>query len=189
MENSKIDMALSLKSLTEIIASYHDHVDDELELMAATLTLGGATIIDVDSEAEINSDSLISGVALGETMLEKFTDDGYSYVDYFTNRRMVPGLHFEKFSLNSNLKPYYEMGIRFVKWGVGFAHTLEESKINALIQKVALATRAKLVPVINISSELSAEDTVSYLGELLRSRVDGFRVAIIMINGKLFLIN
>ncbi len=189
MENSKIDMALSLKSLTEIVASYHDHVDDELELMAATLTLGGATIINVDSEAEINSDSLISGVALGETMLEKFTDDGYSYVDYFTNRRMVPGLHFEKFSLNSNLKPYYEMGIRFVKWGVGFTHTLEESKINTLIQKVALATRAKLVPVINISSELSAEDTVSYLGELLRSRVDGFRVAIIMIDGKLFLIN
>ena len=188
MENAKIDRSLSLKSLTEIVASYHDHVDDELELIASTLTIEGFSIVDVDSEEAVAEFDKASGVALGEIMLEKFTDDGYSYVDYFTNRRMVPGLHFEKFSLNSNLKPYYEMGIRFVKWGVGFAHTLEESKINALAQKVALATRAKLVPVINVSSELSPEDAVAYLGEVLKSRTDGFRVAIIIADGKNYLI-
>lgn len=188
MENAKIDRSLSLKSLTEIVASYHDHVDDELELIAGTLTIDGFSIVDVDSEEAVAEFDTASGVALGEIMLEKFTDDGYSYVDYFTNRRKVPGLHFEKFSLNSNLKPYYEMGVRFVKWGVGFAHTLEESKINALVQKVALATRAKLVPVINVSSELSPEDNVSYLGEILKSRTDGFRVAIVIVDEKNYLI-
>ena len=188
MENAKIDRSLSLKSLTEIVASYHDHVDDELELIASTLAIDGFLIVDVDSEEAVAEFDKASGVALGEIMLEKFTDDGYSYVDYFTNRRMVPGLHFEKFSLNSNLKPYYEMGIRFVKWGVGFAHTLEDSKINALVQKVALATRAKLVPVINVSSELDAEDAVAYLSEILKSRTDGFRVAIMIVNGKNYLI-
>ena len=191
MENAKLDMSLSLQSLTESVASYHDHVDDELELIAGTLVLGDFSIIDVDTEESVDESvafDKVSGVALSEIMLEKFTDDGYSYVDYFTNRRKVPGLHFEKFSLNSNLKPYYEMGVRFVKWGVGFAHTLEDSKTNALAQKVALATRAKLVPVINVSSELSSDDAIAYLSEILKSRTDGFRVAILIIDGKNYLI-
>ena len=188
MENSKIDMALSLKTLTEIVASYHDHLDDELELIAGTLALNGFSIIDFDNEGEIDEKAPISGVALGEIMLSRFTDDGYSYVDYFTNRRMVPGLHFEKFSLNSDLKPYYEMGVRFVKWGVGFSHTLEEEKINTLAAKIELATKSKLVPVINVSSDLSEEDTLSYLSEILRTRTSNFRVAILIIGGRNYLI-
>ena len=69
-----------------------------------------------------------SGVALSPEMLDKFTDDGFSYVDYVTNKRLVPGILLEKFTLNTNLGEFYQMGLRFVKWDLEFETELEESK-------------------------------------------------------------
>lgn len=190
MENAKIDAALSLNTLTEIAAEYHDKVDDEFELIAGTLTMPDHAIINALTEKDLEKEQQIrpSGVALSPEMLDKFTDDGFSYVDYVTNKRLVPGVLLEKFTLNTNLGEFYQMGLRFVKWNLDFETEIEESKKTVFLQKIALATKAKLVPVVMVESKLDADAAVKYLSNLLNGEKPAFRAAIIEIKNKAYLV-
>ena len=90
-----------------------------------------------------NLEQYVNGVILFDETARQFADDGRNFVDFLTSRRIIPGIKvdggLEKFEnseetytkglddLDSRLKEYYNMGLRFAKWRAAFEVRLGEN--------------------------------------------------------------
>ena len=165
LENSTLDSTLSLDELKNLA---HQHED--LNLIAASLFYPGKGILAADESggsikkkfAELNIpdtfenrhdyrniffttpdiEEYLSGVILFDETARDYADNGQTYIDYLTSKRIIPGIKvdegLEKFpdseetytkgieNLSQKLREYYEMGLRFAKWRAAFSLTLDQ---------------------------------------------------------------
>ena len=165
LENSTLDSTLSLDELKNLA---HQHED--LNLIAASLFYPGKGILAADESggsikkkfAELNIpdtfenrhdyrniffttpdiEEYLSGVILFDETARDYADNGQTYIDYLTSKRIIPGIKvdegLEKFpdseetytkgieNLSQKLREYHEMGLRFAKWRAAFSLTLDQ---------------------------------------------------------------
>ena len=165
LENSTLDSTLSLDELKNLA---HQHED--LNLIAASLFYPGKGILAADESggsikkkfAELNIpdtfenrhdyrniffttpdiEEYLSGVILFDETARDYADNGHTYIDYLTSKRIIPGIKvdegLEKFpdseetytkgleDLPRRLREYHEMGLRFAKWRAAFNLTLDQ---------------------------------------------------------------
>lgn len=88
-------------------------------------------------------ENYVSGVILFDETARDHAANGETYVDYLTARRIIPGIKVdqgleswqntdEKYTkgldgLETRLREYYAMGLRFAKWRAAFELTLDEN--------------------------------------------------------------
>ena len=180
LENSRLDSTLTLEKLQTL----QSNSDNNLELIASNLVLKPKGILAADeSGGSIHKkfDQLqipdtydnrrdyrniffttkgledhVNGVILFDETARQFADNGQTFVDYLTAKRIIPGIKvdqgLEKFvdstppnyhpktpahpdetwtkgldGLSDRLSEYYQMGLRFAKWRAAFEIRLDDS--------------------------------------------------------------
>lgn len=162
LENSKLNSVLTLSQLQELAINHA--VGDSLELTAASMMLSPKGILAADESggsihkkfAQLNIpdtyqnrrdyrniffttpdlEKYVNGVILFDETARQYADNGQNYVDYLTDRRIIPGIKVDQglvpFSdtdetytkgldgLPQRLQEYYQMGLRFAKWRAAF---------------------------------------------------------------------
>ena len=85
----------------------------------------------------------VNGVILFDETARQYADNGQNFVDYLTSKRIIPGIKVDqglaKFDnseetytkglddLDTRLREYYSMGLRFAKWRAAFEIRLDEN--------------------------------------------------------------
>ncbi|MBR2708787.1 fructose-bisphosphate aldolase class I [Candidatus Saccharibacteria bacterium] len=181
LEHSSLDSTLSLEQLKSHFESYTS--TDNLNLIATSLVLKPKGILAADESGgsihkkfeQLNIpdtfenrrdyrniffttkdlEKYVNGVILFDETARQTADDGQNFVQYLTDRRIIPGIKvdqgLEKFSdsapqnapedakvhpdetwtkgldaLDSRLREYYDMGLRFTKWRAAFEIRLDK---------------------------------------------------------------
>ncbi len=199
VEHAKLDSSLDMDAMQELAANTTSKPD--LELVAASLVLPGKGILAADESGgsikkkfagmnipdtyETRRDyrniffttpdieKYLTGVILFDETAHQHADNGQTYVEYLTSRRIIPGIKvdqgLEKIKdspetytkgldgLVGRLANYYAEGLRFAKWRAAFEiHLSTDGKmITPTVQAVAkncedLAEYARLCQAANI---------------------------------------
>ena len=166
VENSNLNSTLNLDEL-KALSTEHDN----LELIAANLVYKNKGILAADESggsiekkfAQLNIpdtfenrhdyrniffttpdiEQYINGVILFDETARDYADNGQTYVDFLTSKRIIPGIKVDKGLANfpdseetyakgldtlpKRLRKYREMGLRFAKWRAAFNLKLSES--------------------------------------------------------------
>ena len=85
----------------------------------------------------------VNGIILFDETARQYADNGQNFVDYLTSKRIIPGIKVDqglaKFDnseetytkgldgLDTRLREYYSMGLRFAKWRAAFEIRLDEN--------------------------------------------------------------
>ncbi|MBQ2695630.1 fructose-bisphosphate aldolase class I [Candidatus Saccharibacteria bacterium] len=175
VENATLNATLGLEELKNLASNMQP--SDNLELIAANLVVKPKGILAADESggsiakkfAQLNIpdtfenrhayrniffttpdlEKYINGVILFDETARDYADNGQSYVDYLTAKRIIPGVKVDQGlaplvdivpghpyleetytkgldGLSDRLKEYYQMGLRFAKWRVAFGVTLSD---------------------------------------------------------------
>lgn len=174
VENAKLDSVLTINELKEIISN--SNPEESLELVAANLLMPKKGILAADESggsikkkfATLNIpdtyenrrdyrniffttsdlEKYVNGVILFDETARQSADNGQTFVDFLTARRIIPGIKIdqglEKFEnsletytkglddLSERLREYYTMGLRFAKWRAAFEVRLSSLSGNTL---------------------------------------------------------
>ena len=167
-------------------------------------------------------ENYINGVILFDETARQQADNGQNFVDFLISRRIIPGIKvdqgLEKFensretytkgleNLDSRLREYYLMGLRFAKWRAAFEirlddqngiltptnHAIEEN-CRILAEYASACQSAGLVPIVepelvydgNYSINQSADITSKILDTLFHKLADyhvNLRACILKVN-------
>ena len=163
VENSKLNTSLSLEQLESIESD--PTPPSNLELIASSLVLHPKGILAADESggsihkkfAQLdlpdtydnrrdyrnmlfttpNLSEYVNGVILFDETARQTADNGQTFVDYLTSKRIIPGIKVDQGlaplephsletitngldGLDSRLTEYYQMGLRFAKWRAAF---------------------------------------------------------------------
>ena len=164
VENSRLNTVLSLSQLETLSKESTDNSVSDIELVASNLVLkprgilaadeSGGSIhkkfenLKIDDTYENRRDyrnilfttpnlgEYVNGVILFDETARQTADDGQTFTEYLTSKRIIPGIKvdqgLEKFpdseetftkgldGLDDRLSEYYQMGLRFAKWRAAF---------------------------------------------------------------------
>ena len=164
----------------------------------------------------------VNGIILFDETARQFADNGQNFVDFLISRRIIPGIKvdqgLEKFenseetytkgleNLDTRLREYYRLGLRFAKWRAAFEirldeqshiltptdHAIEENA-RILAEYASTCQSAGLVPIVepelvydgNYDINQSALITGKILDELFRKLADyhvNLRACILKVN-------
>ena len=171
VENSKLNTTLSLSQLESLAQENSNYSANDLELVASSLVLKPKGILAADESGGSihkkfenlkiddtydnrrdyrnvlfttpNLEQYVNGVILFDETARQTADDGQTFAEYLTSKRIIPGIKvdqgLEKFpgseetftkgleGLDSRLSEYYQMGLRFAKWRAAFEVRLDEN--------------------------------------------------------------
>lgn len=198
-EHSKLNSSLSLSSMQNLLSN--TPVRASLELTAASLMLPGKGILAADESggsikkkfAKLSIpdtydtrrdyrniffttpdiEKYLTGIILFDETAHQHADNGQTYIDYLTAKRIIPGIKVDQglatfdnsletytkglTGLEDRLSTYYNEGLRFAKWRAAFNIRLSTSgdiltpTTHAIMQNcIILAKYAKLCQAANI---------------------------------------
>ena len=169
-----------------------------------------------------NLENYINGVILFDETARQQADNGQNFTDFLISRRIIPGIKvdqgLEKFEnseetytkgldgLDTRLREYYRLGLRFAKWRAAFEIRLDEQgniltpsdraiteNCRILAEYASACQSAGLVPIVEpevvydgyYSIDQSASVTGKILDELMRKLADyhvNLRACILKVN-------
>ena len=137
----------------------------------------------------------VNGVILFDETARQKADDGQNFVQFLTNRGVIPGIKVdlglqnfsgssEKYTLglegiDERLDEYYEMGLRFAKWRAAFEISETTPSKNEILKNVEILAeyakacqRARIVPIVEpevvYDGDYPIEKCAGYTGIILR---------------------
>ena len=185
VENSQLDKTLDLPQMESLAASYGGETVD-LELIARSLQLGNKTIFDLSTAEEARKEHFVmhgiddnyvnrqeyfaellsktqlnhqfTGVALTEEAASQFTDDGRNFIDFLTDKMVMPGILIDGQISEADCKDFVgkfkqwrQMGAGFLKWNLP-SDGNRETLIQNSVKFVRCCLTANLVPVVDTTN-------------------------------------
>lgn len=184
VENSQLDKTLNLEQMEALAANYGGNVVD-LALVAQSLQIASKTILDFSTIAAAQKDYFVmhgiedsfvnrqdyycdllkktplnrqfTGVALTEEAAGQFTDDGRSFIDFVTDKMVMPGILFGEQIGKADCKAFVGKFRQWQQMGVGFLKWNLPSEGDDLVQNSVKFARCcltvGLVPVIDTTNQ------------------------------------